>query len=101
MEKAHNHNLTSLEHSKDKYSKTQLRKVFEALKVKPMTMLEVARVVGIERGNICWYIDDLFESHKIALLRKRKCTVSKHPKVGEYTTNPELFQKSNQLNFFE
>lgn len=78
----------------------QLTKVYNAFKEKPMTMLEADYISGIMRSNICWYIDDLIEQGRIAMIRKRKCTITGRI-VKEFTANPDLFPQSNQLSFFE
>jgi hypothetical protein len=86
--------------AKDKQFKAQLKRVYEALKIKPMIMKEADVYTGVMRENICRYIDKLFEQGKIAIIKKRKCSVTGYPYVNEYTANPELFPKSNQLELF-
>jgi hypothetical protein len=88
------------EQAKDKQFKAQLQRVYHALNERPMTMKETDVYTGVMRENICRYIDTLFEQGKIAILRKRKCTITGYPYVNEYTTNPEFFPKSNQLKMF-
>ena len=85
---------------KNKGLKRQVRKVYEALMVKPMTMKEVDVFTGIMRENICWHIKELLESGRIACIRKRKCSITGYLWVNEYTANPNLFPKSNQLKLF-
>lgn len=92
--------FNGLEQGKDKQFKAQLQRVYLALKESPMTMKEVDIYTGVMRENICRYIDTLFEQGKIAILRKRKCTVTGYPYVNEYTADPDLFPKSNQLKMF-
>lgn len=87
-------------HSKDKQFKVQLVTVYNALLIKPMTMKEVDVYTGIMRENICRYIDTLIEQGRIAMTKKRKCTITGHNHVMEFTANPELFPKSNQLELF-
>lgn len=84
----------------DKEFKAQLIKVYNAFRSKPMTMLEADKETGVMRSNICWYVDTLLEQGRIALLKKRKCTVTGYPYVNEYTANPDLFPKSNQYKLF-
>ena len=93
--------INDFKQAKDKQFKAQLQKVYNALKEKPMTMKETDIYTGVMRENICRYIDELFEQGKIAILRKRKCTVTGYPYVNEYTSNPHLFPKSNQLTIFD
>ena len=66
--------------SKDNHFETQMKRVFEAFKRKPSTMLMVSFETGILRA-------------------KGLCKVSKH-RAGFYTANPELFPTSKQLNLF-
>tara|TARA_R110001632_G_scaffold17761_1_gene55927 strand:+ start:1086 stop:1394 length:309 start_codon:yes stop_codon:yes gene_type:complete len=86
--------------NKDRYFKAQLRRVLEALKEKPMTMKEVDVCTGIMRENICRYVSDLMESGMIAVRKRRRCSITGFPLVNEYTGNPDLFPKSNQLKLF-
>ncbi len=85
---------------KDRQSKTQLELVYEALKAKPMTMLEADKETGVNRSNICYYVDKLKQSNKIAIRKIRACSITGYPYVQELTTNPDLFPKSNQLKLF-
>ena len=84
----------------DTIFKVQLLKVYNAFKVKPMTMKEADVFTGVMRENICRYVDTLLEQGRIAVIRKRKCRVTGYPYVNEYTADPELFPKSNQLKLF-
>ena len=78
----------------------QLLKVYNALKVKPMTMKEVDIHTGIMRENICRHIDILLQQGRIAVIRKRRCAVTGYPYVNEYTGDPDLFPQSRQLKLF-
>lgn len=102
MSTTNTHSLENNEFNqgKDKHFKVQLQRVYNALKEKPMTMKETDIYTGVMRENICRYIDILFEQGKIAIIRKRKCTITGYPYVNEYTTNPDLFPKNNQLELF-
>lgn len=100
MSTGNTQSLNEFQQAKDTQFKAQLRKVYEALMQKPMTMKETDVYTGVMRENICRYIDTLFEQGKIAILKKRKCTITGFPYVNEYTTNPDLFPKSNQLKLF-
>lgn len=92
-------NNSNKKQGKNKDFKAQLIKVYNAFKVKPMTMLEADYQTGIMRSNICWYIDDLLEQGSIAMIKKRKCSITGRL-VKEFTSNPDLFPKSNQLKLF-
>ena len=80
--------------------KAQLVKVHNAFMVKPMTMKEADIFTGVMRERICRHVDTLLEQGRIAIVRKRKCTVTGYPYVNEYTANPYLFPKTNQLKLF-
>ena len=80
--------------------KAQMAKVYKAFTEKPMTMKEADVCTGVMRENICRYVKELLEQRLIAILRKRKCTVTGYPNVTEYTCNPDLFPQSNQLKMF-
>jgi hypothetical protein len=84
----------------DKQFKAQLQRVYRALLDKPMTMKEVDAYTGVMRENICRYTSTLLEQNKIAIIRKRKCAITGFNRVNEYTANPDLFPKSNQLILF-
>lgn len=61
---------------KDKQFIAKLQRVYKALQDKPMTMKETDVYAGVIRENICRYINTLYEKNKIAILRKRKCTIT-------------------------
>lgn len=81
-------------------AKNQMKKVFNAFFESPKTMLEVDAETNIERANICRYVGTLKLENRIALIGFRKCKVTGHNHVGTYTTNPEMFPKSNQYKMF-
>jgi hypothetical protein len=81
-------------------AKDQLNKVFNAFFEFPKTMKEVDLETTVMRENICRYVRTLRNENRIELVGYRKCKVTGNPKVGIYTTNPELFPKSNQLTMF-
>lgn len=76
----------------------QKTKVLEAIRIKPLTMKEIDIKTGVMRENVCRHINTLLEENKIAEIRKRKCTITGHNKVMEYTANPDLFPPTNQLD---
>tara|TARA_R110002096_G_scaffold425755_2_gene634711 strand:- start:2804 stop:3115 length:312 start_codon:yes stop_codon:yes gene_type:complete len=80
--------------------RVQLLTVYNAFMVRPMTMKEADVYTGVMRESICRHVDTLLEQGRIAIVRKRKCTVTGYPYVNEYTANPYLFPKSNQLKLF-
>ncbi len=80
--------------------KAQLLMVLDALKLKPMTMLETDKNTGVMRSNICRHIDILLKQGLIAITKKRKCSITGYPYVNEYTADQRLFPKTNQLQLF-
>jgi hypothetical protein len=93
--------FNKLEQNKGKFFQAQLRIVYNAFKEKPMTMKEVDVCTGVMRENICRYVDLLLEQGNIALLRKRKCSITGYPYVKEYTANRDLFPKPIQYDLFD
>lgn len=86
--------------SKDREFTAQLAKVYNALMVRPMTMKEADIYTGVMRENICRYISILLEQGRIAMIKKRRCSITGHNHVMEFTANSELFPKPNQLELF-
>ena len=80
---------------KDKRFRAQLKRDYEAFKVKPMTN----KFCGVMRSNICWYIDYLREQGRIAVIKNRKCAITGRLVQG-FTCNTDLFPKSNQFELF-
>lgn len=93
--------LKSFEKGQDKVNdfKIQLQKVYEAFMAKSMTMLEAEYYCGVMRSNICYHIHTLLKQNRIALIRRRKCSITGFV-AGEYTADPNLFPLSNQLELF-
>lgn len=80
----------------------QLKKVYKAFFNDTFTMLEVEKITGIRRENICRYVAIFRKSDNIFFIRKRKCTASGYDNVCEFTTNPDLAMDiyKNQLKLF-
>jgi hypothetical protein len=78
----------------------QLKSIFNAFYEYPKTMKEVDAETNIMRENICRHVSTLRNENCISLVGYRKCKVTGFNKVGIYSTNPELFPKSNQLELF-
>ncbi len=92
--------INKFQQAKDNNFTAQLKKVYQAFKEKPMTMKEADVYTGVMRENICRYVDTLLEQERIAIVKKRKCKITGYPYVNEYTGDPNLFPKSNQLKMF-
>lgn len=99
MEATHKNSLKSLQ-GQDSKLLPQSDKVYQALKIRPMTMKEVDVYTGVMRENCCWYFNHLLEQGKIAFIKKRRCSITGYPHVGEYSADPSLFPSSNQLKMF-
>lgn len=79
---------------------SQKIKVFECLKEKPKTRLQVAIETNILRGNICYFVRDFRECEQIAVIRKGTDPITGHK--SEYlSTDPALFPKKAQTELFE
>ena len=85
--------------AKDKELQAQMVRVYSVLFKEPKTMLMVSIETGILRANICRYIAKWRESKCIDVAKVDRCKITKH-EANYYTTNPQLFRKSNQLKMF-
>ena len=65
-----------------------------------MTMKEADIYTGVMRESICRHISTLKEHGRVAVIRKRKCSITGYPYVDEYTADISLFPKSKQLSLF-
>ena len=81
---------------KDKHFEVQMKRVFEAFKRQPSTMLMVSIETGILRANICRYVAKWQKGNSIHLLKQGLCKASKH-RAGYYTTNTNLFTQPLKL----
>ena len=81
---------------KDKHFEVQMKRVFEAFKRQPSTMLMVSIETGILRANICRYVAKWQKGNSIHLLKQGLCKVSKHS-AGHYTTDTNLFTQPLKL----
>jgi hypothetical protein len=86
-------------HIKDNQITDQLKRVFEGFFKCPQSMKMLAVKLNIDRANICWYCREFRKKNQIGIVKKGICSITKH-RVNYYTTNPELFPKSNQLTLF-
>ena len=77
---------------------TELKSVFELLKVKPVTATEAAVIPNICRPSLCRRIRTLEKAGLLAELKKAKCPITKHT-AWLLSTNPNLFPISSQLAF--
>ncbi len=94
--------LDSLKQQQDKGKHLdQLKQTQLAFFTEPSTMMEVARKVGIDRANVCWYVRDLRKVGAIWLVRKGVCPITRYPGVGFWTTDPKLVENQPvQLSLF-
>ncbi len=87
--------LNSLKQQQDKDKHLdQLKQTQLAFFPEPKTMMQVAREVGIDRANVCWYERDLRRAGAIWLVRIGRCPITHHPRVKFFTTNPKLIESA-------
>lgn len=82
----------------DDNNRNQKKRVYNALLLEPMTMLEVSSYTNVRRANICRYVAEMEDNGLVCLVGKRKCTISGHPFVGIYTADKSLFLGNNQIS---
>jgi len=75
------------ESSFEKYN-GQRRKVLLAFEGQPKTMLEVAKITGIERANVCRYVAGFRKKEHVLLVKYGFCKISGSP-AGFYKANME------------
>lgn len=66
----------------------------------PRTMLQVSRITGIERANICWYIRVFRERNLVFPAYYGNCPIS-NSRALFYTTNPNFWQKYVPIELIE
>ena len=88
---APDNSLTS--HDKDTKYFDQFSKVQVEFFRTPSTMMQVARRIGIDRSNVCWFTRDLRLADRIWSVRKGRCPITGYPHVNFYSTNPEFMPK--------
>lgn len=86
--------------NKDNHNITQLIQIRNYFFENNASRFMAAIDTGIPIQNVCRYVEMLFKTDSIAIIKKDKCRVS-----GEHveflSCNSELFPKSNQLTLFE
>ena len=82
-----------------KYNQLQVVKQF--LFNNTATMKEVFIGTGIIREHVCRHIAALKDLNQVCKISEGKCPVTGQDGVGFYTTNPELFITSPQLDLFK
>jgi hypothetical protein len=94
------HDSTAFEDSDDSKGnkpRTQKQIVFAEFLRTPQTMKQVSVRTGIMRENICRIVKSLREADAIASFSVGTCPITKHPKVNRWTTDPDKFPQSPQL----
>lgn len=84
----------------DQTKQTQMQAVYEAFRERPQTMMEVSVSTGILRPNICRYVAKWEKRNMITVVKKAKCSVTKH-EAKFYSTNPDLIPKPGQSEMFD
>jgi hypothetical protein len=77
----------------------QIKRVHASFWERPKTMLEVAKELGIERANICWFCKSFREGGNLYPVKMKVCSISKHWATA-LSTNPEYKPEDNQLKLF-
>ena len=62
----------------------------------PATMMQIAKTVGCDRANICWFVRDLRRADAIWVTRIGICPVTRHSRVKFWTTNPKFVESQPQ-----
>ena len=91
--------FNSLEQGKDKGLKAQKTTIFQYLKHQSATASMVSDATGIPQKSICRYKRDLELKGVLFEIEKKFCRITGF-KAWYLTTNPDLFQQSNQLKMF-
>tara|TARA_R110000737_G_scaffold252877_1_gene262271 strand:+ start:99 stop:404 length:306 start_codon:yes stop_codon:yes gene_type:complete len=91
--------FNSFKQSKNKKFIDQFSEVYKGFLEQPQSMKMLSEKLKIDRANICWFCRDLRKSNKIDIAKKGVCKITNRV-VNFYTTNPDLFQQSNQLKMF-
>lgn len=65
--------MTTIKH----YKTNQKSLILKAFRGTPKTMLQVARITGIERANICRRVAELQDQNRIVLVCKSICPITK------------------------
>ena len=84
---------------KDTQKYLQKQKVFEGFLKEPQSMKMLAVKLKIDRANICWFCKEFRKNEQLGIAKRGICLITKQM-VNYYTTNPELFPKSNQIKLF-
>jgi hypothetical protein len=89
-------------YDKDTPFASQYKTVYQSLKERPKTMLEVSIETGILRANICRYIAEMEEKGQIQLIRKGYCPYTRFT-AGFYSTDEALSTTPDvqQLTLFD
>ena len=92
-------NSLTNKHRKDKQFKDQLKKVFEGFFREPQSMKMLSITLKIDRANICLFCRKFRKNNQLGIVKKGICLITRRW-VNYYSTNPELFPKSNQTKLF-
>jgi hypothetical protein len=92
-------NLKSLEQGKNNQIKNQKKTIFQYLQKHIATGSMIAKATGIPQKSICRYKRDLELQGILYEIEKKEYEFTGF-KAWYLTTNPDLFQQSNQLKMF-
>ena len=93
------HQSPNSKSNKDSHFQNEYLKVYQYLYQTSATRKEVSVALKIDRANICWYVGKLRKSDRVWVIRKKRCSYTRHI-VEEITCNPDLKPDDNQLKLF-
>ena len=79
----------------------QLQQTQIAFFSQPITMMQAAKKVGVDRANVCRYVDVMRKAGAIWIIRKGTCPITRDRRVQFLSTNPKYAEgQPKQLELF-
>jgi hypothetical protein len=75
-------------------------KIYNGFFIESQSMKMLAVKLNIDRSSVCWLCRELRKDFRIGVSNKMNCLITNRV-VNYYTTNPDLFATSNQLDLFD
>ena len=95
----HNKGANNMTPREDNDFTNQYNTTYNSFFEQPQSMKELSVTTGIDRANLCRYVRTMRLLKAIAVYKRSYCSITKRL-VNKYTTNPDLFPISSQLNLF-
>jgi DNA-binding transcriptional regulator LsrR (DeoR family) len=76
--------------------RTQLQRTVQAFQEEPKTRMQVAKEIGIDRANVCWYIHDLRMRNNIAVIKVDHCPITNHRAEFLSKTDSNLIEEKKE-----